>query len=31
MFDNGHTIFKAGAAFDGRGSGGANAGIGWQF
>ena len=31
VFDNGHTIFKAGATFDGRGSGGANAGIGWQF
>ena len=30
-FDDGHAVFKAGAAFDSRGSGGVNAGVGWQF
>ena len=31
VFDDGHTVFRAGATFDHRGSGSANAGIGWQF
>jgi autotransporter adhesin len=31
IFGDGRTVFKAGASFDSRGSGGANAGIGWQF
>jgi autotransporter adhesin len=26
-----HVAFKAGASFDSRGSGGVNAGVGWQF
>jgi autotransporter adhesin len=30
-FDDGRTVFKAGATFDSRGSGGLNAGLGWQF
>jgi len=29
MFDD--AIVKAGASFDSHGSGGANAGLGWQF
>jgi len=29
--DDGRTVFKAGAAFDSRGTGGVNAGVGWQF